>query len=165
MKKALLLTCLAVAVFALPALIIAGEDKGHSKSGHEMKHDEGHHDSHMAEHHGHAADNPLRHEMMILDAVFREVVSAVAVADGWRVYEALADMHGTMEKTHEGVHEGKVKIPRNADKLDEFVKMDREFHANIEKLAEAAHKNDAHKMLSLTKVLLDGCVSCHAIYR
>jgi len=109
--------------------------------------------------------NPLIEEMHILDGVFREVVSAVSLNDGARVTRALHAMHGTMEKTHEGVHHGTVKLTRNADKLEIFVKMDKEFHGKLEKLAAAAKKSDQQAMLTLSKGLLDGCVKCHGMFR
>jgi len=109
--------------------------------------------------------NPLTEEMAQLDEVFRAVVSGVALGDGERVHAALESMHGAMEKTHEGVDAGKVTIPKNANKVKEFVKMDKEFHAKLESLAQAARKNDQKKMLTLTKQLLDGCVSCHQMFR
>lgn len=109
--------------------------------------------------------NPLTEEMAQLDEVFRAVVSGVALGDGERVHAALESMHGAMEKTHEGVEAGKVTIPKNPQRVKEFVKMDKEFHAKLETLAQAAHKNDQKKMLALTKQLLDGCVSCHQMFR
>ncbi len=109
--------------------------------------------------------NPLIEEMVILDRVFREVVSAVSLGDGARVQTALESMHGTMEKTHEGVHSGSVRIPRNSDRLDEFLQMDKEFHGNLEALAQAGHAGDQQTMLVLTKKLLDGCVTCHRTFR
>jgi cytochrome c556 len=109
--------------------------------------------------------NPLMEEMVILDGVFREVVSAVSLGDGARVRKALESMHGTMEKTHEGLHSGSVKIPRNSDRLSDFVRMDKEFHGNLEALAQAAHANDQQAMLAMTKKLLDGCVNCHRTFR
>lgn len=110
-------------------------------------------------------DNPLREEMVTLDAVFREVVSGVSLGDGARVHQALEAMHGTMEKTHEGVHRGTVKVPKNAARVKEFVDLDKQFHARLETLATAAHKNDQPAMLKLTKELLDGCVQCHRTFR
>ncbi|TAN43922.1 MAG: hypothetical protein EPN22_08510 [Nitrospirae bacterium] len=109
--------------------------------------------------------NPLVEEMIILDGVFREVVSAVALGDSERVHKALHSMHGTMEKTHEGVHHGTVKIPKNSHRVKEFVKMDKQFHHELEALAHAAHKNDTKKMTALTQKLLAGCVSCHKTFR
>ena len=102
---------------------------------------------------------------MTLDTVFRDVVSAVALGDNERVHQSLESMHGTMEKTHKGVHEGSVVIPKNANHVKEFEKMDREFHERLESLATAAHSNDQKKMLRLTKQLLDGCVQCHRMFR
>jgi cytochrome c556 len=109
--------------------------------------------------------NPLIEEMVKLDAVFRDVVSGVALGDGARVQKAVASMHGTMEKTHEGVHHGTVRLTKNADRIEEFVLRDRQFHAGLESLATAAEKNDRDNMLRLTKKLLDECVQCHREFR
>lgn len=117
------------------------------------------------EKHAAAGGNALLEEMMVLDGVFREVVSAVSVGDGKRVRTALESMHGTMEKTHEAVHAGTVKIPKNSDRAEEFVKLDRDFHGTLEALSLAAGADDRKEMLSLTKKLLDGCVNCHRIFR
>jgi cytochrome c556 len=111
------------------------------------------------------SDNPLLEEMTKLDAVFRDVVSGVSLGDGARVHQALETMHGTMEKTHEGVHHGTVKVPKNAARVKEFVNLDKKFHAKLETLSRAAHKNDQAAMLKLTKELLDGCVQCHRTFR
>lgn len=115
---------------------------------------------------GHADGvNPLVEEMVILDGVFRDVVSGVALGDGGKVHKALESMHGTMEKTHEGVHHGTVTIPKNANRVNEFVKMDKRFHHELEALAHAAEKNDTREMVKLTGRLLQGCVKCHETFR
>jgi len=103
--------------------------------------------------------------MITLDSAYREVVSAVAVGDSARVHKALESMHGTMEKTHEGVHSGTVTIPRNAARVEDFVKMDKAFHEKLDSLARAALRNNQKEMLRTTKLLLDGCVQCHQIFR
>lgn len=112
-----------------------------------------------------SSPNALVEEMRALDGVFREIVSAVALGDGHKVHQALETMHGKMEKTQEALHTGHVKLRKNASKAAEFERMDKEFHANLEKLAGAAHKNDGPNMTLLTKKLLDGCVSCHKQFR
>jgi len=109
--------------------------------------------------------NPLLEEMAILDSAFREVVSAVSLGDGKRVHTALEALHGTMEKTHAGVQSGAVRIPKNADRTAEFVRMDTEFHGDLESLAQAARTGNQEDMLSIAKKLLDGCVSCHQTFR
>lgn len=125
-----------------------------------------HHDG--AEHHAaskRGGAGPLIEEMVKLDAVFREVVSAVALEDGRRVHEALEKMHGAMERTHEGVSRGTVVLRKNAGRLKEFVDLDRRFHARLEDLAHAAHRNDGAAMASLAKELLDRCIACHKDFR
>ena len=125
-------------------------------------HNEKHHADGQKHEHG---GNPLIEEMVALDAVFRDVVSGVAMSDGNRVHGALEKMHGTMEKTHEGVKHGTVTLKKNANRLNEFVEQDKQFHGKLEDLARAAHKNDGNAMLSLTKDLLDRCVKCHRDFR
>lgn len=138
----------------LPAILTAQDDHSHH-----------HHGPQTAEPAKTEGPSPLISEMHILDGVFRDVVSAVSLGDGAGVHKALEAMHGTMEKTHEGVHSGTVKIPKNADRVEEFVKRDKAFHNNLEALARAAQKNNRKGMLALTKKLLDGCVSCHQTFR
>ncbi len=109
--------------------------------------------------------NPLIEEMNALDGVFRDIVSGVALNDGPRVQAAVEKMHGTMEKTHEGVRTGTVILRKNGERLNEFIEQDKQFHRTLEDLAVAARKNDSPAMVSLTKKLLDGCVQCHREFR
>ena len=134
----------------------AGDDKHHATE---------HKQEPVAQHKHEHGGNPLIEEMVALDAVFRDVVSAVAVSDGHRVHDALETMHGAMEKTHEGVKHGSVTLKKNANRLNEFVDQDKQFHGKLEDLAKAAHRNDGSAMLSLTKDLLDRCVKCHRDFR
>lgn len=113
---------------------------------------------------GHSG-NPLIDEMVKLDAAFRDVVSGVSLGDGARVHQALEAMHGTMEKTHEGMRHGTVKVPKNPARVKEFVDLDKKFHAKLEALSEVAQKNDQRAMLKLTQELLDNCVQCHRTFR
>lgn len=112
-----------------------------------------------------AAPNPLIEEMLTLDSVFRNIVSAVALSDAEKVQKAMAPMHGVMEKTHEGIHGGTVTIPKNAARIKEFVERDRRFHEMLEALDRAAGHNHQQEMLRITKQLLDGCVQCHRTFR
>ena len=121
--------------------------------------DHSHHDAFPA------GSNALVEEMKALDAVFREVVSAVALGDGHKVHQALESMHGKMEKTQEALHAGKVVLRKNAAKAAEFEKMDKDFHARLETLGRAARKGDSKGMTEITKKLLDGCLSCHNKFR
>lgn len=144
-------------ILSLGTMAHAGKDDAHRAAEHRHEH--------AAEHQHGQGGSPLIDEMVILDNVFRDVVSAVSVGDGGRVHTSLEKMHGTMERTHDGVSHGTVKLRKNADRMAEFVAQDKEFHARLEKLAQSAHKNDQDAMLSLTKDLLDRCVKCHKEFR
>ncbi len=147
MKKFLLAVIFMITF--LPALLTAG-------------HHHPHHNHNEPAHHN---TNPLIEEMHRLNGVFTKIVSAVALSDAEAVHTAIESMHGTMEKTHEGIHAETVKLPKNAHRIKEFIKMDKEFHAGLEELAKAAEKKDQKKMQSLTKQLFDGCINCHQIFR
>lgn len=134
----------------LPALVCAGHDDtaGHSPSPPTTE-----------------APNPLVEEMLTLDSVFRNIVSAVALTDAAQVQKAMAPLRGAMEKTHEGIHAGKVTLPKNTARIGEFVERDRKFHEMLEALDRAAGHNHQQEMLRITKQLLDGCVQCHRTFR
>lgn len=164
MRRSVYIFAIIAALALVPAAPYAEQENG--KDEHHKTHNEKHHKMHHEGSHEHGGDaNPLIEEMVRLDGVFREVVSGVALGDGEKVHEALEQMHGTMEKTHEGVHSGKVVIRKNADRLDEFVRMDKEFHESLERLAHVAHEGDQQGMLDITQSLLRGCVECHKAYR
>ena len=141
----------ALLLFAgLPALVCAGHDNDTSRALSPSTS---------------SAPNPLIEEMLTLDSVFRNIVSAVALADAAQVQKVMAPLHGAMEKTHEGIHAGTVTLPKNAVRLNEFVERDRKFHEMLEALDRAAGHNHQQEMLRITKQLLDGCVQCHRTFR
>lgn len=111
------------------------------------------------------ASNPLLEEMHYLDNAFKEIVSAVAIGDGNRVYKSIESLHGLREKTHQAIESGMVRLPKNHNRLKEFLKLDIRFHTELDLLSKAAHKNNSRKMLLLTKRLLDGCVNCHRVFK
>lgn len=110
-------------------------------------------------------DNPILDEMVIVDKAFREIVSAVAVGSGPKVLRALQPLHAASEKTYDDLHSGALTLPKNEKNISEFVNMDEKFHHHIEKLAEAAHKDNKDTMLSITKKLMDACVNCHKTFK
>lgn len=111
--------------------------------------------------------NPLIEEMRLLDGVYASIVSAVAMNNPNDVLEAVERLEGSgaMGKTVSALNAGTVKTPKNSDKLSDFIRLDREFHTNLESLAKAARAKDQPRMLSFTKKLLDGCVKCHRTHR
>lgn len=109
--------------------------------------------------------NPLIEEMRSLDNSIREIVSAVATAEGERVIRSIESLHGLRERTHQAIESGKIRLPRNQHRIKEFLKLDMKFHAELDLLLKAARKNNQRKMLIITKRLLDGCVNCHRVFK
>lgn len=112
-----------------------------------------------------AAASPLVAEMMMLDSVTREMVSAIAQADGARVSKSLDSMREPMEKTQQALRAGTISLPRNGDRLDEFMRSYDSLHAHLEALGRAGSQNNLEAMLMITKQLLETCVTCHRTFR
>jgi len=110
-------------------------------------------------------EGALREEMRTLDAVFREIVSNVALGNSAGVVETLDHMHGKKEQTEEALQAKKIILPKNPDKVVLFKKLDGEFHGELRMLERAAMKNEQEKMLAITHRLLTRCVECHATFR
>ncbi len=112
-----------------------------------------------------SAANPLVNEMITLDGVMREMVSAIAEANGARVVKAIDAIRGPMERTRQAIRAGNISLPKSGSRLDEFLRNYDAFHAQLEALARAGNQNNVEAMLVMTKQLLEGCVNCHRTYR
>jgi cytochrome c556 len=111
------------------------------------------------------AASPLVAEMTMLDSVTREMVSAIAQADGARVSKSLESLREPMERTRQALRAGTISLPKNGDRLDEFQRSYESLHAHIEALGRAGSQNNIEAMLMITKQLLETCVTCHRTFR
>jgi cytochrome c556 len=111
------------------------------------------------------AASPLVAEMTMLDSVMRDMVSAIAQADGARVSKSINSLHETMERTQLALRAGTLSLPKNGDRLDDFQRSHDSFHAQIEALGRAGNQNNVEAMLMITKHLLESCVTCHRTFR
>ena len=109
--------------------------------------------------------SPLIEEMVALDGVIREVVSAMAQADGARLAKALEPMREPIDKTQQASRAGTLSLPRNGDRIDDFQRRHEVFQAQVDALSRAGQRNDVEAMLMITKSLLESCVSCHRTFR
>lgn len=115
----------------------------------------------------HAEENPLLVEMMLLNKAYRDIVSAVAIEDSPAIIKAIEGLesHQAVQATTNALKDGKIKTPKNPDKMKEFKRMDNEFHSSLKALLEAAKADKQPKIRTITKKLLDGCVKCHEQFR
>ncbi len=111
------------------------------------------------------AASPLAEEMTALESAMREMVSALAEADGAPAVKAVESMREPMEKTRRALQAGTIVLPKNGDRMDDFQRSYDAFHAHIEALDRAGSRNNVEAMLALTKQLLENCVACHRTYR
>ncbi len=109
--------------------------------------------------------SPLAAEMKVLEDAMRDMVSAIADADGVIVVKAVESLREPGEKTHQALRAGTISLPKNGDRMDDFQRSYDSFHAHIEALGRAGSRNNVEAMLALTKQLLENCVACHRTYR
>ena len=67
--------------------------------------------------------------------------------------------------TEAALKRGEVKLPKNSNRMKEFVHMDEQFHGKLEALIEASRKGDMKAVQDVTHKLLNGCVQCHNMFR
>ena len=120
--------------------------------------------------HGHAplapvTGNPLRDEMLDLQAAFHTLNEGVILGRTDDVEEAFHKVHARRMATEAALEAGTLRLPRNADKLEAFVERDRAFHTLLESTLKAAAANDQPQLRARSSELMDACVSCHAEYR
>ena len=111
------------------------------------------------------AENALIHEMRLLDKAFKNLIDSLLLDTPEAIEAPFHDVHRAKMATEKALHAGKVKLPKNGDKLDEFVEMDEAFHGKLKKLLGAAGKKDRKGIEASTHEILDSCVQCHSKFR
>ena len=127
--------------------------------------------------HGHESHEPagkkeqvppelaVKHEMHLLDAAFKNLLDAIVLNAPETIEAPFHAVHTAKMATEKALHSGKVKLPKNGDKLDEFVELDEAFHGKLKKLLGAAKRKDSKEIQNSAHEILDSCVECHARFR
>lgn len=110
-------------------------------------------------------ENPLKTEMKLLDSAFKNLIDSLIFNSPKTIEEPFEEVHKAKEKTEAALKKGLIKLPKNNNKIKEFIKMDEEFHHNMEGLIEASRKGDMKKVQDITHRLLNDCVQCHNRFR
>ena len=111
------------------------------------------------------ADNPIKAEMRLLNNAFNNLINSLILNNPKAVEEPFHKVHKAKSNTEKALERGDVRLPKNNDKLKQFIEMDKEFHENIEILIEASRKGDMNKVQKTTHELLNGCIGCHNKFR
>ncbi len=111
------------------------------------------------------AENALIHEMRLLDKAFKNLIDSLLLDTPEAIEAPFHDVHRAKMATGKALKAGKVKLPKNGDKLDEFVELDEAFHGKLKKLLGAAGKKDRKGIEASAHAILDSCVQCHSKFR
>lgn len=111
------------------------------------------------------AEMAVKHEMRLLDGAFKNLLDAILLDKPETIEAPFHEVHSAKMETGKALRAGKVKLPKNGDKLDEFVQMDEAFHDKLRKLLVAAGRKDRKGIKASAHEILDGCVQCHNRFR
>lgn len=111
------------------------------------------------------ATNPVQAEMRVLERALATAPASFASGDIRPFEHQLHAVHAAKEKTEQALHSGSYRLPKNADKLERFAQLDREFHAAVEKLAAHASKNELAPAAGAYGNVLAACNGCHSEFR
>lgn len=110
-------------------------------------------------------ESPVKIEMRLLDSAFKNLISSLILDNPKGIEAPFHEVHKAKMNTEKAIEKGELKLPRNGDKIKEFIEMDKKFHQELEGLLEASGKGDMKKVQDATHRLLDGCVQCHQRFR
>jgi len=112
-----------------------------------------------------APEDAVKHEMRLLDAAYKNLLDSILLDTPEAIEPPFHDVHRAKMATEKALHAGKVKLPKNNDKLDEFIEMDEAFHGKLKKLLGAAREKDRRGIQESAHEILDSCVQCHTRFR
>ena len=112
-----------------------------------------------------AADNPVKVEMRLLNDAFKNLLDSLILNNPGAIEEPFHEVHRAKANTEKALEKGEIKLPKNSNKMKEFIHMDEQFHGNLEALIEASRKGDMKAVQDVTHKLLNGCVQCHNKFR
>ncbi|MBI5885775.1 MAG: cytochrome c [Deltaproteobacteria bacterium] len=109
----------------------------------------------------------LLNEMVLLNKAYRDIISAVVLEDSKGVVDAVEGFETSqvVQMTRDAFKAGKIKTPKNPERMKEFEGMDRDFHNNFDKLRDYAKADNRPKIRYIAKKLLDNCIKCHEQFR
>lgn len=110
-------------------------------------------------------ESALQKEMRLLEDAMKTAVSAIANGDVRGLPKLFHGVHLASGDTKKDVVAGKIKLKKNADRVDAFIAMDDAFHKQMITLVKAAKKNDVDKVAREFGGLVARCNGCHALYR
>lgn len=112
-----------------------------------------------------AGISPVKIEMRLLNDAFLNLIDSLVLNTPDLIEEPFHKVHMAKANTEKALEKGEIKLPKNGDKIKQFVELDEQFHKKLEVLIEAAGKKDMKEIQEVTHKLLNACVQCHSKFR
>lgn len=109
--------------------------------------------------------NPIKAEMKLLNSAYMNLITSLIFNNPGAIAEPFHEVHKSKAKTEEALKKGKIKLPKNNDKMSRFIEMDEQFHKDVEELLTAARRGNMKWVEGVTNKLLSGCIQCHKMFR
>lgn len=110
--------------------------------------------------------NLIMEEMTALDQVFKTIIDGVVLGDMERIKPAMMGVYEARERIERALKAGqKVILPKNQVQIREFIRLDDQFHLDLEDLTKAAETGQKKVVKNYAHKLLDSCVVCHEKFR
>ncbi|MBE9536422.1 MAG: cytochrome c [Proteobacteria bacterium] len=106
-------------------------------------------------------DNAVQVEMRLLDKAFKNAVDGLLLNMPEIIEGPFHKVHKAKMNTEKAIKKGAIKLPKNSDKLNEFVELDEAFHEKLVGLLKASRKKDMNAVKNSIHEIMDGCVQCH----
>ncbi len=108
---------------------------------------------------------PIATVMDSLDISIRQIVSASIVGDGKSVLKAIEPVNGAMDIIYSAVKSGAAKLKKNAEKQEDFNKLEKEFQGRLANIKDAAANNNWELMVRRTAGIINNCARCHQQFK
>jgi len=102
----------------------------------------------------------LQQEMQSIHAASQQILTSMTEGDDARIAELAQQIHDSFILRQSMTEEDKADFMRTVPQ--EFVTMDRAFHATAAELAEAARANDRKHQHAAFARMIESCTGCHA---
>ena len=110
--------------------------------------------------------NLIMEEMTALDQAFKTIIDGVVLGDMERIKPAMMGVYEALERIERALKAGqKVILPKNQGQIREFIRLDDQFHSDLEDLTRAAETGQRKVVKNYAHRLLDSCVVCHEKFR
>lgn len=110
-------------------------------------------------------ESPLKAEMRLLNEAYKNLIEALVLDNLPSVKGPFEAVDRAREKTMAYAASGGLVLPKNGDKLNLFIELDKQFHKKIEGAVDLAGRGERKSLAVLAQKLMNACMDCHGKFR